>query len=209
MTNMPIIVIGISFTVIWLGTTFFIIRYIKRLKNDLIDRFSDTEKLSEKEREYISGKRAYKPFDFIKRFESKHLLTFIQQEHPQIIALVLAHLEADKASDILQNLPCELQGDVSRRIAAMDRVSPEVTRKIEQVLEKKLSALSSDDYAAAGGVQSIVEILNHLDSDSKDQIIKALEDKDPELTEKIRNGFMTSKKPHKKISGDYHAGIHN
>ncbi|MDR0643027.1 MAG: flagellar motor switch protein FliG [Treponema sp.] len=127
-----------------------------------------------------------RPFDFIRRTDPAHLLNFIQQEHPQTIALILAYLEPNKASVILQNLPNDVQSDVSRRIATMDRTSPEVLREVERVLEKKLSTLSSEDYTTAGGVDSIVEILNLVDRASEKQIIEALEDEDPELAEEIK-----------------------
>jgi len=127
-----------------------------------------------------------RPFDFIRRTDPAHLLNFIQQEHPQTIALILAYLEPNKASIILQNLQHDLQSDVARRIATMDRTSPEVLREVERVLEKKLSSLSSEDYTAAGGVESIVEILNLVDRASEKQIIEALEDEDPELAEEIK-----------------------
>ncbi len=127
-----------------------------------------------------------RPFDFIRRTDPAHLLNFIQQEHPQTIALILAYLEPNKSSIILQNLPHEVQSDVARRIATMDRTSPEVLREVERVLEKKLSTLSSEDYTAAGGVESIVEILNLVDRSSEKQIIEALEDEDPELAEEIK-----------------------
>jgi flagellar motor switch protein FliG len=127
-----------------------------------------------------------RPFDFIRRTDPAHLLNFIQQEHPQTIALILAYLEPNKASIILQNLQHEVQSDVARRIATMDRTSPEVLREVERVLEKKLSSLSSEDYTAAGGVESIVEILNLVDRASEKQIIEALEDEDPELAEEIK-----------------------
>jgi flagellar motor switch protein FliG len=127
-----------------------------------------------------------KPFDFIRRVVPLHLLTVIQQEHPQVIALILSYLEPNKASVILENLPHEIQSDVSRRIATMDRTSPEILREIERVLEKKLSTLSSEDYTTAGGVESIVEILNLVDRASEKQIIEALEDEDPELAEEIK-----------------------
>ncbi len=127
-----------------------------------------------------------RPFDFIRRTDPAHLLNFIQQEHPQTIALILAYLEPNKASVILQNLAHEVQSDVARRIATMDRTSPEVLREVERVLEKKLSTLSSEDYTAAGGVPSIVEILNLVDRASEKQIIESLEDEDPELAEEIK-----------------------
>jgi flagellar motor switch protein FliG len=127
-----------------------------------------------------------RPFDFIRRTDPAHLLNFIQQEHPQTIALILAYLEPTKASIILQNLPDEIQSEVARRIATMDRTSPDVLREVERVLEKKLSTLSSEDYTAAGGVESIVEILNLVDRSSEKSIIEALEDEDPDLAEEIK-----------------------
>lgn len=127
-----------------------------------------------------------RPFDFIRRTDPGHLLNFIQQEHPQTIALILAYLEPIKASAILQNLPDEIQSDVARRIATMDRTSPDVLREVERVLEKKLSTISSEDYTAAGGVDSIVEILNLVDRSSEKSIIEALEDDDPDLAEEIK-----------------------
>lgn len=127
-----------------------------------------------------------RPFDFIRRTDPAHLLNFIQQEHPQTIALILAYLEPSKASVILQNLPDDKQSEVARRIATMDRTSPDVLREVERVLEKKLSTLSSEDYTAAGGVESIVEILNLVDRSSEKSIIEALEDEDPDLAEEIK-----------------------
>ncbi|MHC6204345.1 flagellar motor switch protein FliG [Breznakiellaceae bacterium SP9] len=128
-----------------------------------------------------------RPFDFIRRTDPTHLLNFIQQEHPQTIALILAYLEPKSSSTILQNLsPQEVQSDVARRIAKMDRTSPEVLREVERVLEKKLSTLSSEDFTAAGGVESIVEILNLVDRASEKYIIEQLEDEDAELAEEIK-----------------------
>ncbi|MDC7124022.1 MAG: flagellar motor switch protein FliG [Spirochaetales bacterium] len=127
-----------------------------------------------------------RPFDFIRRTDPAHLLNFIQQEHPQTIALILAYLEPAKASVILGALPHEVQSDVARRIATMDRTSPEVLREVERVLEKKLSTLSSEDYTAAGGVENIVEILNLVDRSTEKIIIESLEEDDPELAEEIK-----------------------
>ncbi len=127
-----------------------------------------------------------RPFDFIRRTDPAHLLNFIQQEHPQTIALILAYLEPAKASVILGSLPHEIQSDVAKRIAIMDRTSPEVLREVERVLEKKLSTLSSEDYTAAGGVESIVDILNLVDRSTEKTIIEALEEDDPELAEEIK-----------------------
>jgi flagellar motor switch protein FliG len=127
-----------------------------------------------------------RPFDFIRRTDPAHLLNFIQQEYPQTIALILAYLEPQKASVILQSLPNEIQSEVAKRIATMDRTSPDVLREVERVLEKKLSSLSSEDYTAAGGVPSIVEILNMVDRSSEKAIIESLEEEDPDLAEEIK-----------------------
>lgn len=127
-----------------------------------------------------------RPFDFIRRTDPAHLLNFIQQEHPQTIALILAYLEPAKASVILGQLPQDKQSDVARRIATMDRTSPEVLREVERVLEKKLSSLSQEDYTAAGGVGSIVDILNLVDRSTEKVIIESLEEDDPELAEEIK-----------------------
>ncbi len=127
-----------------------------------------------------------RPFDFVRRTDPMHLLNFIQTEHPQTIALILAYLEPQKASIILSSLPHEVQSDVAKRIATMDRTSPETLREVERVLEKKLSTLSSEDYTAAGGVESIVEILNLVDRSTEKIIIESLEEEDPELAEDIK-----------------------
>jgi len=126
-----------------------------------------------------------KPFDFIRRTDPAVFLNCIQAEHPQTIALILAYMEPDKASIILQNFPLEVQSDVACRIATMDRINPEILRDLELVLEKKLSALSGDDYCE-GGVESIIDILNRLDRASERQILEALKDRDPELAEEIK-----------------------
>ncbi len=127
-----------------------------------------------------------RPFDFIRRTDPTHLLNFIQQEHPQTIALILAYLEPQKASVILGSLPNDIQSDVAKRIATMDRTTPEVLREVERVLEKKLSTLSTEDYTSAGGVESIVEILNLVDRSTEKIIIESLEEEDPELAEEIK-----------------------
>ncbi len=127
-----------------------------------------------------------RPFDFIRRTDPAHLLNFIQQEHPQTIALILAYLEPQKASVILGSLPHDSQSDVAKRIATMDRTSPETLREVERVLEKKLSTLSQEDYTSAGGVENIVEILNLVDRSTEKIIIESLEEEDPELAEDIK-----------------------
>ncbi|MGQ2836381.1 flagellar motor switch protein FliG [Leptospira interrogans] len=127
-----------------------------------------------------------RPFDFIRRTDPQHLLNFIQNEHPQTIALILSYLDPQKASNILSNLPHTIQAEVAKRIATMDRVSPDVLREVERVLERRLSTLASEDYTSAGGIDSVVEILNLVDRGTEKTIIEALEEEDPELAEEIK-----------------------
>ena len=117
-----------------------------------------------------------RPFDFVRRTDPQHLLNFIQAEHPQTIALILAYLDPKKASQILADLPVEIQHDVAKRIANMDRTSPEVLREVERVLERKLSTLASEDFTSAGGIDAVVEILNLADRSTEKTIVEALEE---------------------------------
>jgi len=127
-----------------------------------------------------------RPFDFIRRTDPAQLLNFIQGEHPQTIALILSYLDPTKASSILSALPHTIQAEVAKRIATMDRVSPDVLREVERVLERKLSTLASEDYTSAGGIDAVVEILNNVDRGTEKTIIEALEEEDPELAEEIK-----------------------
>ncbi len=127
-----------------------------------------------------------RPFDFIRRTDPAQLLNFIQGEHPQTIALILSYLDPNKASTILSSLPHNIQADVAKRIATMDRVSPDVLREVERVLERKLSTLASEDYTSAGGIDAVVEILNNVDRSTEKVIIESLEEEDPELAEEIK-----------------------
>lgn len=127
-----------------------------------------------------------RPFDFVRRQDPAHLLNFIQNEHPQTMALILSYLDPNKSALILASLPHQIQADVARRIAKMDRTSPEVLREVERVLERKLSTLSNEDYTSAGGVDTIVEVLNNVDRGTEKSIIEALEEEDPELAEEIK-----------------------
>lgn len=127
-----------------------------------------------------------RPFDFVRKADPAQLLNFIQGEHPQTIALILSYLRPQQASVILSALPQEKQADVARRIALMDRTSPEIIKEIERVLEKKLSSMISQDYTAAGGIESIVDILNSVDRGTEKNIMETLELQDTDLAEQIK-----------------------
>lgn len=127
-----------------------------------------------------------RPFDFLRKTDPSQLLNFIQNEHPQTIALIMAYLDADQAATVLGSLPADAQADVARRIAVMDRTSPDIIREVERVLERKLSSLVTQDFAAAGGVKQIVEVLNRVDRTTEKSIIENLEVDHPELAEEIK-----------------------
>lgn len=127
-----------------------------------------------------------RPFDFARKAEPTQILNFIQNENSQTIALVLSYLQPDQSSQILSSLPQEKQADIARRIALMDSTSPEVITQVERVLEQKLSATVTQDYTNAGGIDSIVQILNGVDRGTERTILDALEIQDPELAEEIK-----------------------
>ena len=127
-----------------------------------------------------------KPFDFIRRTDPSQVLNFIAGEHPQTIALIMSYLDPQQAAVILSALPAERQSDVARRIAIMDRTSPEIIREVENVLERKISTLGTQDYTAAGGIKAIVGILNKVDRATEKTILETLEVQDPELSEEIK-----------------------
>ncbi|MDK2822114.1 MAG: flagellar motor switch protein FliG [Clostridia bacterium] len=127
-----------------------------------------------------------RPFDFVRKADPSQLLSFIQGEHPQTIALIMAYLDPDQSAVILSSLPSELQSEIARRIAILDRTSPEIIKEIEGVLEKKFSNLVTHDYSTAGGVPSVVQILNRVDRSTEKTILETLEVQDPELAEEIK-----------------------
>ncbi|SEN59091.1 flagellar motor switch protein FliG [Amphibacillus marinus] len=127
-----------------------------------------------------------KPFDFARKAEPSQILNFIQNEHPQTIALILSYLENEQAGQILSALPQEVQADIARRIAIMDSTSPEIIFEVEQILERKLSATVTQDYTQTGGIQAVVEVLNGVDRSTERTILDALEIQDPDLAEEIK-----------------------
>ncbi|MCR5634429.1 MAG: flagellar motor switch protein FliG [Lachnospiraceae bacterium] len=127
-----------------------------------------------------------KPFEFVRKTDATQLLSFIQDEHPQTIALILSYLSAGQAALIISALPPERQADVAKRIATMDRTSPDVIKEVERVLESKLANLVNQDYTIIGGVDQVVEILNSTDRGTEKHIMEILEIEDPELADNIR-----------------------
>ena len=127
-----------------------------------------------------------RPFDFARKADPAQILNFIQNEHPQTIALILSYLDSQQAGQILSELPQEVQADIAKRIAIMDRTSPEIINEVEQILERKLSTTVTQDYTQTGGIEAVVEVLNGVDRSTERTILDALEIQDPELAEEIK-----------------------
>ena len=127
-----------------------------------------------------------RPFDFARKADPAQILNFIQNEHPQTIALILSYLDPAQAGQILSELPQGVQADIARRIAIMDSTSPEIINEVEQILERKLSTTVTQDYTSTGGIESVVDVLNGVDRATEKTILDALEIQDPELAEEIK-----------------------
>ncbi len=152
---------------------------------DILEKALGTEKTMEIINK-LTVSLQVRPFDFVRKADPSQVLNFIQSEHPQTIALILAYLKPQQAAVILSSLPQDKQADVARRIAVMDRTSPEIIKEVERVLEKKLSSLVTEDYTATGGLQAIVDVLNSVDRGTEKFIMETLEIEDADLAEEIR-----------------------
>ncbi len=127
-----------------------------------------------------------KPFVFLQSAEAETLTSYIQEEHPQTIALILSHVAPRLASDILTKLPSDRQVEVVKRVAVMERTDPVVIRQVEKVLAAKLTGLMAQEFQQAGGVPTVAEMLNLADRATERGILETIEEEDPELVEQIR-----------------------
>ncbi|MEZ0392292.1 MAG: flagellar motor switch protein FliG [Pseudobdellovibrionaceae bacterium] len=118
--------------------------------------------------------------------DAKSLSTFLVNEHPQTVAVILAHLEPEKKGEVLKRLPDALQAEVVLRMANLDHVAPELIAEIDAVLKRELASMSTVEQAALGGVQPVAEMLNVMDKNTETSIMSRLEEKDPLLAEEIR-----------------------
>ena len=134
------------------------IGYAKELLEQALGAEQATDVISR-----LTASLQVKPFEFVRKTDASQILNFIQDEHPQTIALILAYLAPAQAAQIIGALPPDKQSDVAKRIAMMDRTSPDVIKEVEKVLESKISSLVNQDYTIIGGVDSIVDILNTVD----------------------------------------------
>ena len=126
------------------------------------------------------------PFAFLRMASASNISTFIQDEHPQTIALVASHLPHRKASEIIGALPQETQIEVIRRMAHMEQTNPDVIQEVEKGLAKRLSSMVVTSLDGAGGIEAVAEILNLCDRTAEKTILEGLEADDPELVEEIR-----------------------
>ena len=155
--------------------------YARSLLSQSLPKGEAERIITQIERQYYA-----RPFTFLQKAEAESLLTFIQDEHPQTIALILAYLSAEKASEILVGLPEEKRAEVVSRISHMEQTSPEVIKEVERGLEHRLSGLMSDGLQRVGGVEAVAEILNLTDRATEKGILEVLGEEDPELVEQIR-----------------------
>jgi len=136
--------------------------------------------------EQIEHQVHQQPFSFLQKAESENLLEFIQDEHPQTIALILAHLPSGKAAEILVGLQPAKQMEVVTRVAKMEQTNPEVIKEVERGLEQRLSGIVAQTFEKVGGVEAVAEMLNYADRSTEKAIFESLETEDPELVEQIR-----------------------
>ena len=127
-----------------------------------------------------------RPFEFARKTDASQINSFIQDEHPQTIALILAYLPPAQSGAVISELSPENQADVAKRIAQMDRTTPDVIHEVEKILERKFSSLVNQDYTIAGGVDSMVDILNSVDRGTEKNIMENLELDDPELADESK-----------------------
>lgn len=126
------------------------------------------------------------PFDCIRDVDPGQILNFIQNEHPQTIALILSYMRPEQAAHILSQLPHHKQVEVVKRVATMEQTAPDVIKEIEFMLQKKIASVSSQEFSMAGGVKSVAEVLNRADRSTEKSILEALEEENPEIADEVK-----------------------
>ncbi len=125
-------------------------------------------------------------FDALQKADPQQLARFIHSEHPQMIALILSHLNASQAAALLVSLPLEMRADVAFRMAKLDRISPEIISKVAAIIGQKLNALGEISRESYGGVRAVSEMFNRMDSALSKDILVAIEQRDSALVETVR-----------------------
>ena len=131
------------------------------------------------------------PFEFLAKADPGQISSFIQDEHPQTIALILAHLDPQTSAIVLSALPQDVRTNVVMRVATMDRTPPEIVREVERVLQRKMASVFSQGFTFAGGVKEVAEILNRIERNTEKAIMAELEESDPELADEIARLMFT------------------
>jgi flagellar motor switch protein FliG len=132
-----------------------------------------------------------KPFDFLKHLDPTVLCRFVQNEHPQTIALVLSHLHYDQAALVMASLDPEMQSEVSLRIATMKETSPEIIADVERVMEKKFSSILAQETTIAGGVETLAELLDHIDQRTQKALLASMEQQEPLIANEVKKKLIT------------------
>jgi flagellar motor switch protein FliG len=135
----------------------------------------------------ISGTK----LDSLRKADPQQLAQFIEGEHPQTIALILAHLEAKQASTLLMKLPAELRAEPIKRLAQLRQFSPEMAQRVAQVLHKRLQSIGEQSRRAYAGLRGVADVMNRLDVKVGKNILQAIETDDPKLAISIRNFMFT------------------
>ena len=157
---------------------------------DLLSKALGQQRAMEILEKVSEATQQYRPFAIARKADPSQLLNVISYEHPQTKALILCYLQAEKAAQVMAELPEELQSDVAYRIATMNNTSPMVIKEIEKVLEGKLSSVLKTEVATIGGVESLVDILNQVDRTTEKNITESLEREDMELADKVRSSMF-------------------
>jgi flagellar motor switch protein FliG len=127
-----------------------------------------------------------RPFEFLRKTPPEQLVTFLRNESPQTVALVVANLHTSLASQVLSHLPAGEQAEIALRIARMGETSPDVVKQVEGVMKRKLDSVVQQEYSSAGGIKSLAEILNHADRSTERNVLDALTESDEELAAEVR-----------------------
>ncbi|MBI2900638.1 MAG: flagellar motor switch protein FliG [Planctomycetes bacterium] len=156
----------------------------------LLEKFLPTDEVR-KIIDSIESSMKSTPFGFLQRTDARNLITFIQDEHPQTIALIIAYLTSLQGAEVLEALPLKKQQEVIKRLATMEHTNPEIVHQVEKALETRLSTFVTAELRKTGGVGAAAEVLNLVQRSTERNILEGLEEEDPEMVEQIRRLMFT------------------
>ncbi len=126
-------------------------------------------------------------FYLLQTVDDRQLLNFLQNEHPQTTALILANLKAPQAAAILSELPESQQAEIAYRLATMEKTSPELIREIELALRDQIGSVFGGEMSTTGGPEAVAEILNSTSRSAEKNILTSLKERDPKMAEEVTN----------------------